>query len=334
MDITIKDIAKIVGVSKSTVSRALGEYGYVSEKTKMKVLEVADNIGYKPNYIARSMKTGYTQTIGLVVTDIENPFFSRLASGINNAVKPKGYNLIIADTNENIEEEYRAIEVLAHKQIDGLIIVPSRKFDYKNIKLLMNCKFPTVLADRIVNSVNFDSICVTNIESTYEAVSHLIQNGYRKIGFLGDSFKISSNAERLEGYKKALINAGIKYDKDLVREGSYTIESGYDEAMSLLSGSNKVTAIFTSNNFMTIGLLKVLKEIKINVPEQLGIVSFDDMNWLELIKPSITAVAQPIYKLGQTAARQLLARIEADNSPVQDIRLPTKLIVRDSSRPF
>jgi len=333
MKFTIKDVAKIAGVSKATVSRALGEYGYVKKETKRKVLNAAREIGYKPDVIARSMVTGHTRTIGLVVADIENPFFARLAHGINDTLTSEDYNLIVCGTNESIDEERKVIEGLTQKRIDGLIIAPTSSREGTHISEFFQNKLPVVLVDRVIEDVKFDAVCVKNTEGSYKAVWHLIQNGYKKIGFLSDSFAISSNAERLEGYKRALNDAGIELDMSLIREGIYTIESGYRESVSLLFNSNKPTAVFTANNFMTIGLLKAVKDMELIIPNDLAIISFDDMVWFDLISPTITAVAQPIYEIGQVAAQRLLIRIGGDKQSPQVIRLSTKLIIRESSCP-
>jgi len=321
----------LAGVSRATAARVLGGYGYVSEEARQKVYEAARQLGYRPHSIAQSMVTGRTKTIGLVVGDIENPFFAKMARGVSDTIIHEGYNLIVCSTNENPIDERSAIDGLCRKKVDGLIIAPASRREHSHIDELIEHKFPVVLVDRVLDVAGVDMIAVTNVEGAFDAVKHLLERGYREIAFLSDSFEISSNVERFEGYKRALAEKGLPIREDYIRTGSYTVEAGYREAVSLLSGTVRPEAVFAANNFMTIGVLRAAKDMHIAIPGQLALVGFDEMDWLELVSPTITAIAQPVYELGQVAAQRLLRRIAGDMTRPEVIRLSTRLIPRESS---
>lgn len=329
MRVTVEDVAKLAGVSRATACRALGAYGYVGEAARTKVLEAASQLKYSPHAIAKSMVTGRTRTVGLVVGDIENPFFASVARGVSDAITPEGYNLIVCSTNESLKDEAMALEGLYRKQVDGLIIAPVSSTDGGQIKDLVKRGVPVVLVDRPLEGVDVDFVAVANSEGAYEGVRHLLQRGHRRVGFLGDS--ITTTGERLEGYRRALSEAGVPVDESLIRIGAYSVESGYRGAVSLLSGTPGPTAVFAASNFMTTGLLMAVKDMQLRIPGQVAIVSFDDMDWLKLISPGITAVAQPVYELGRVSGQHLLRRIAGDTKPRETTWLSTRLIVRESA---
>lgn len=329
MRVTVEDVAKLAGVSRATACRALGGYGYVGEATKTKVLEAASKLKYSPHAIAKSMVTGRTRTVGLVVGDIENPFFASVARGVSDAITPEGYNLIVCSTNESLKDEAIALEGLYQKQVDGLIVAPVSSTDGSQIKDLTKRGVPVILVDRPSEGLDVDFVGVANSEGAYEAVRHLLQRGHRRIGFLGDS--IATTVERLEGYRRALSEEGVPVDESLIRIGAYSVENGYRSAVSLLSGTPCPTAVLAASNFMTTGLLMAIKDMQLRVPDQVAIVGFDDMDWLKLVSPAITAVAQPVYELGRVSAQHLLRRIAGDTRPKEFTRLSTRLIVRESS---
>jgi LacI family transcriptional regulator len=328
---TITDVARVAGVSRSTASRVIGEYGYASESAKKRVLEAARELGYRPHAIARSMVTGRTGTIGLVVADIENPFFARCARGANDAITPEHHNLIVCSTNENVHDEIRAIDGLCQKQVDGLIISMASRDSLDHIASITAGEVPVVLIDRVADDpqAEFDAVAASNVEGAYEAVCHLISSGHKRIGFLGDS--IITTSERLTGYKQALTENNMAISEPNIRIGSYSVEGGYREAVSLLSAKNPPDAVLASSNFTTIGLLMAIEDMDLVVPDEVAVVSFDDMEWCKLTSPTITAVSQPAYEMGRVAAQQLLRRISGDKSRPELTRLPTRLIVRESS---
>lgn len=326
---TIEDVAKAAGVSKSTASRALGKYGYVSDETRKKVLEAARALNYRPHALAKSLVTGRTGTIGLLVADIENPFFARIARGVSDAISPEDYDLIVCSTNENPLEECHAVRALSNKQVDGMVIAPAMSDDYSHIEELAEEGIPMVLVDRFIDSLRLDCVAVTNPEGSEDAIDHLAALGHYRIAFLGDS--TSTTHERLDGYRQALMKHGFKLDDRLIRITDYPVQSGYREAISLLCQDSPPTAIFAASNFMTIGALEAARDMNIGIPDRLSLVGFDDLEWYDFVAPPITAVRQPVYELGRIAAQSLLQRIKGDDSRPTVIRLPTRLIIRKSS---
>ncbi len=327
----IKDVAKAAGVSQATASRALGNYGYVSVKAREKVLAAAKKLNYKPHAIAKSMVTGRTKTVGFIVGDIENPFFAGVAQSINSIITPEGYNLMVYTTNESLQEEQAAIKTFIERRVDGLMIAPTCLKEHSHIDEAIKMGIPVVLVDRVLDNVNADIVAVENVEGAYKAVNYLIKLGHTNIGFLTDSLDIGSNKERLDGYIKALNESNIPIKDTLITSGKYTIKDGYRSAITLINNKIKPTAVFTSNNFMTEGLLFAAKDVGIKIPEELAVLGFDDMEWYKLLSPSISVVEQPIHEIGYTAARCLLRRMLGDTSRHKLMRLPTKLVIREST---
>mgnify|MGYP001122916917 CR=1 FL=1 len=331
MKVTIKEIAKLANVSPTTVSRALGGYGYVSKETKEQVFKVAEKLNYTPNMLAKSMVTGKTKNIGLIIGDIENPFFSTLAKAVNDFIISENYNLLIANTYESQEEEKKIISSFLQKQVDGIIIATSYSNDEKNGKNVFNdffkSKTPIVLVDRSLKWSKIDSVTSKNFEGGYEATKYLIEKGHKKIGFLGDFLSISSTSDRYEGYKKALEDFEIPFNKSYVKFGSFTVLSGYRKTVELFSQDDKPTAVFTSHSLMSVGLLFALKDMNIKLNE-INMIGFDDLDWFTLLTPPISAVEQQVKEMGEYAARLLIKRIEGFNGPIQQICLPVTMKIR------
>lgn len=334
MKITVKDVARAAGVSSATASRVLGNYGYVSEDARAVVMETARKLGYRPHAIAKSMVKGETKTIGFVVGDIENPFFASLAKYVNALISLQGYTLMVYTTDENIEEEIRGVEGLISKQVDGLIIAPSSSKEVSHIIAAQNSGISVVLVDRPLPNIQIDSVAVDNTNGMYEAVQYLIGLGHRDIGFLSDSLDITSNQERLAGYQRAFDEAGYPIDERLIKVTGYTTMDGYRGAVAMLSYPKRPSAIVTANNFMTVGLLLAARDMELNIPDQISLIGFDDMDWYKLTNPPVTSVSQPIKRIGQEVSRILLSRMasKGEITHPETIYLPTHLIHRKSTR--
>jgi len=330
MSVTIKDIAKKAEVSTATVSRALYNTGYVKEETRQKILKVAEELGYEKHKENKASKIK-TNVVGVIVSDITNPFFTQVVRGIEDALSPAGYNLLLCNADENIEKERNYLKVLVSKKVDGIIITPAGG-DHKAVREVANKEIPLVLIDRLIESLNTDGVIIDNISGAYDATSHLIFEGYRKIGIITGPLEIMTAKERLEGYKKALQDARIEFDEDLVENGGYTQKGGYTAAKTLTERA-RPDAIFIANNVMTTGALLALKELKIKIPEEVGIVGFDDLEWAPLMDPPLTTVSQPIYTIGSTAAQLLLRKLSgAAKIKREVVVLKPRLVVRESSR--
>jgi len=328
--VTIKHVAQRAGVSVATVSRVIRNRGYVREKTRRKVLAAVRELDYHPNVIARSMVTKSTQTIGLVMTDIVNPFFAELARGVESVAWSDGYTLILANTDEDVRREQAIVNTLVEKQVDGLIIVPASSRQAPHLFEIFHQQMPMVLVDRGVENLPVDTIMVDNEYAAYQAVSHLIGLGHRDIGMIMDNLDITTIAERLAGYRRALMEHGLTVSEERIQCCQYTLQSAYEITFKMLQGSPRPTALFTASNFMTLGTIKAILDLGLKIPEDIALVGFDDLEWNRLFYPQLTAVAQPVFELGRVAAQRLLSRLKGEQSPPQEIRLKTTFIVRHS----
>mgnify|MGYP000851204556 CR=1 FL=1 len=330
MSVTIKDVADKAKVSTATVSRALYNRGYIKEETRRKVLKVAEELGYRKHKESKVSKIR-TNAIGVIVSDITNPFFTQVVRGIEDVLNPVGYSLLLCNADENVEKEINYLKVLMNKKVDGVILT-SAGGDHKTIEEIVRRGMRVVLIDRLIDDLDIDGVIIDNISGAYDAISHLISEGYKKIGIITGPLEIMTAKERLEGYKKALQDAGIEFNESLVENGGYTREGGYRAAKKLVERV-RPDAMFIVNNVMTTGALLALKELKIKIPEEIGVVGFDDLEWAPLMDPPLTTISQPIYTIGSTAAQLLLYRL---NKPVtikrEVVVLKPKLIVRESSR--
>lgn len=330
MSVTIKDIAEKLGVSVATVSRALNNTGYVNEETRKKIIEVADALGYE-RYKERETSKTKTNLVGVIVSDITNPFFTQIVRGIEDVLSCSGYSLLLCNADENIEKEIHYLKVLQDKNVDGIILVPAGG-DHKGIKDIVNRGIPLVLVDRLINGLDVDAVIIDNVSGAYEGVSHLILEGYRRIGIIVGPLEVMTAKERLEGYKRALHDNGIEFDETLVEFGRYTQDGGYKAAKNLIR-REKPDAIFVTNNVMTTGALLAIKELGLKIPDEIGIVGFDDLEWAPLMDPPLTTISQPIYSIGTTSAQLLLRRLGRSQKLRKEVViLKPALIIRESSK--
>lgn len=331
--VTIRDVAARAEVSQATAARALGGYGYVGAASRRAVLDAAQELGYRPNNVARALVSGTTRTIGLVVGDIENPFFAAAARGLSDVVEEEGYTLLLANSDEDLERERRAIDVLRTQLVDGLVVAPVSGNDGDHLRVLESDNRPLVLMDRAIRGLQVDAVMVDNAGGARTAIEHLLKFGHDRIGVVSDADEISSTAERLRGYRKALRDAGIEPDPGLVSVGPSTRAGGYDAARVLLERPDRPRALFTLNNFMTAGAVRAIRDFGLRIPDDVALVAFDELEWTTLVDPPITVVAQPVAELGRAVGARLLARLQGDDSTPKRTRLRTELIVRSSCGP-
>ena len=327
---TIRDVAREAGVSQATAARALAGYGYVSAATRLRVHDAAATIGYRPNAVARSLVSGATRTIGVVVGDIENPFFAGAARGIADVLERAGYTLLLANSDEDLARERRAVEALHARQVDGLAVVPSSGDDGSHLAAILREGRPVVLLDRPISGLAADAVLVDNRAGAERAVGHLAALGHRRIGLVGDSPGIVSTGERIDGYRAALAAVGAPVPDALVSLGGSSIDEGHRSALQLLEGPDRPSALFTVNNFMTAGALGAIRELGLRIPDEIALVGFDDLDWTTLVDPPISVVAQPVAELGRTVAERLLERLGGDTGPPRETRLTTRLVIRGS----
>lgn len=337
MKITIKEIAKEAGVSIATVSMILNNKDKnITNATRMRVLDVVKKHNYVPNAMAGSLITQRTHLVGLILPDITNPFFPGIARGAEDKANESGYSIIFCNTDDKLEVEEKYIETLTKKMADGIIIAHSSNSE-KMSEILERCKVPIILIDRDFYSNNIrGKVLVNNYEGAYKGVTYLISNGYKKVAYLSGSLKTRTAQDRLEGYKKALTDNNIKYNKTLVKHGEYRIEWGRDGVKELLSEQENCDAIFCGNDLIAIGAIKELKEKGYNIPEDIGVMGFDDIYLAGLVEPSLTTVRQPNYKMGYKAMELLLENLnntDKNNIGVKELKtitLETEIIERNS----
>ncbi len=328
--VTIKDVARKAGVSPATASRVAGNYGYVSKAIRQKVLAAVQELGYRPNTVARSMVTKSTRILGLVVTDITNPFFAHLVRSVEDVTWEAGYTLFLANTDENAQREEAILQTILERQVDGVILVPSTSQSTPHLVHFIQQDIPLVLLDRNVKGLAVDAVMVDNENGAYQAVTHLIRLGHRRIGMVIDNLDISTNAERLAGYRRAFREADLTVEEQLIQSCQFTEQSAFYLATEMVNHPQRPTALFTANNFMTLGIIHAAREANLRIPEDIALVGFDDMEWTAFSPLQITAVAQPVQELGNVAAKRLLMRLEGDQTSPMEIRLKTSFIIRKS----
>jgi DNA-binding LacI/PurR family transcriptional regulator len=336
--VTIKDIAKALGVSTSTVSRALRDSHEISTATKQMVLDVAEKLNYRPNPIALSLKERKTRSIGVIVCEIANSFFSQIINGIESVAYDKGYNVIISQTNESYEREVIDLQNMSSRAIDGLLIsVSTETSDFTHINELHKRGLPIVFFDRIASDIKTHSVIIDNYKGAYEATEHLINAGYKNIAAIGNSEFLSITVDRMAGYKDALTANGIKIDKKLIKYcfyGGMIFSEVEDTVNQLLIQKKKPDAIITLSDKLTTGCLITFNRRGLRVPEDIAIVGFSNSDLTELTNPPLSVVKQPAFEMGR-AATELILQIIESKRPITEFEkriMSTEFIPRESSK--
>lgn len=344
---TIAEVAAAAGVGRATAARTLGNYGSVSPSVRARVLAAAEELRYRPNSLARSMTTGITQTLGVIVADIGNPFFAGVIRGISDTCDANGYAVIVLSTDEKLTLEKAAIGVLMDKQVDGIIIASAatRVEEVSHIQDALNRSIPIVLLDRLVKGLDLDSIVIDNRDASKAAVNTLIARGHRRIGFvwgpatekpavnLDDMLRLSeeaiwSDGERLRGYLDALADAGVEFDTALVTHSLRNESETARAVAKMLRLDDPATAVFATETDAMVGTLSAIRKVGMSYPRDVSLIGFDDSSWAHVMDPPLTMVQQPMLQLGEAAAAQLLNRIEGDKSAPMVNTLPARFIER------
>ncbi|MEJ2554670.1 MAG: LacI family DNA-binding transcriptional regulator [Anaerolineae bacterium] len=330
---TIRDVAKRAGVAPTTVSRVVNSSGYVSKETRERVEAAIAELGYVPNTLARSLRFKKTNTLALVLPDITNPFWTTVARGVEDAASDRGFNVILCNTDESETEEAKYLTVLLQKQIDGIVLAPARS-TAGPVEFIQKQGVPVVVLDRRVPCTQVDIVRGDSVKGAYRLVRLLLALGHRRIAILTGPQDVSTALDRVAGYRQALTETGLDLDGNLIYYGEFTQTSGYEMTQQVLTIASRPTALFAANNFIAIGSLRALQDAGLRVPEDMALVSFDDLPQALVIDPFLTVVAQPAYEMGHRATELLLARLSGV-APVeyQEIVLPTETIVRKSSGP-
>lgn len=327
---TIRDVAERARVSVATVSAVLNRNKYVSPELAARVRTSVADLHYRPNGLARSLKQQKAHILGLVLSDITNPFFTTLVRAVEDTARGAGYTLLLGNTDEDVAKEETYVELLRSRQVDGLILVASAG-EHAYLPELLNAGLPVVCVDRSLVALGADSVLTDNIAGAYQAVSHLIALGHRRIGIVTGLAGVTSTYQRLEGYRQAMTEHGYPLDPALVREGNSRLDGGAACAADLLRMPNRPTALFVTNNLMTIGAMRAIEDAGLHCPDDVALVGFDDFEWASVFRPRLTTVRQPVYEIGKAAARFLIQRIEGKRKgdPIE-LLLPPTLIVRES----
>lgn len=334
MEITIKDIAKHAGVSPATVSRVMNNTANVSEATKKKVLAAVEKYNYSPNIFAKALSRNESNTIGVVVPDITNPFFGEVIKGIVELVDKNNLIMILCDTGEDSKKEEKHLINLKSQRLKGLIITPtsdSNEFNSHYLSLLEDMGIPIILVDRDVKNSNFDGVFIDNVKASFDATMKLIENGHRRIALISGPEDSKPGRDRKKGYVKALKVSNIALDENIILRGDFKLESGYMHTKAILNMKDRPSAIFCSNNMMTLGCIKALNEYNILVPRDISLIGFDDIEILNILDINITTVKRPTVEMGNIAMELLIERlVNKDKDHLKRVVLQADLISRGS----
>jgi LacI family transcriptional regulator len=328
--VTIDDVSRHAGVSPATVSRVISNRGYVSPKARWVVFRAIDELGYVPNAMARGLKTQRSGLVALLVPEIVNSFYTTLARGAEDAANAKGLHLIIGNTDEDPEKEKVYAELMVASRVEGVVVATAGRSPMP-MRILSERKVPTVLVDRIVEGFDADIVRGDSYNGALALTHHLVKLGHTDIALINGHTATSVAVEREAGFREALRQAGIEPDEQRISAGTWFIEDAETRVTDLLSREVPITAIFGANNFMAIGALRALRRHGLRVPEDVALVSFDDVEIAAEIDPFLTVMAQPAYSMGTLAMGLLLERISGQyDGMTRELVLTPRLTVRRS----
>lgn len=325
----IYDVAREAKVSVFTVSSVINR-GQVSAPLQRRVETAIRKLNYRPNLLARSLAKRQTHTIGIIVTDIANPFFPLVVRGAEDVIQKSGYSILLCNSDNKREKEECYLELLLSKQVDGILLTKAPgRFTAPLRRMLAAAKTPLVLVMRTCPDLKTETVLTDDFEGAFQATSHLARVGHRRIGIVTGPLSVSNGVARLEGYRKALEARSLDCDPELVIEGDYRIDSGYRAGLSLLP--RRPDAIFVANYLMTVGFMQAADEIGMRCPEDFGLVSFDDYPWLRCFRPRLTTIELPKYEVGAFSAQILLERLSGKRRSRGVVhKLAPQLRVRES----
>lgn len=340
--VTVADVARAAGVSKATAARVLGSYGTVSDAVRTKVSEAAAALGYRPNELARSMTTGRSGTIGVVVGDIENPFFSSAVRGIADVARLAGFTVILTNSGEDIAAEKAAVRTLLAKRVDGLIVSAASTSDFEHLLEIPDSGCPLVLLDRALSGIEVDTVTTDDRAAAEQATEILIRKGHRTMAYITacdtpdhrlhtlNDLQTASVRQRVEGFVAVCAGAGIAAPLEMVHLGANGREKCAKLALELLQSQQKPSAIIASDSLIALEVFKAVQQLGLSIPEDVSLIAFHDADWTAVTTPPITVIRQPVYQLGETVASLLIERINGTDPEARRIVLPTELIERKS----
>jgi|LDZU01.1.fsa_nt_gi LacI family transcriptional regulator len=305
---TINDVAEKAGVSITTVSHVINETRYVSDELTERVYEAMRELNYRPNTLARSLRSGRTKTIGLVIPDISNLFFAEISRKIEDKGFDYEYSVILCNTDDNSKKEESYINVLLEKQVDGIIFISAGEAE-SNLKKPKDFGIPTVIADRDIHDAKSDVVLVDNLKGGYDATKYLISHNHKRIGCISGPSPVTPSAQRLEGYKMALIEAGYQIDESLILTGDFRYEGGEMAMRKFLDLPSPPTAVFACNDMMALGAIRAVKDRGLMIPEDISLIGFDNIPISKSVYPALTTFAQPIKEMADLIVDLLVTRI-------------------------
>lgn len=328
---TITDVARMAGVAVSTVSRVLNDSGYVSEPTRRKVLDAAAQLDFQPNHIARSLVQKSTKLIGMVISDILNPFYSQLARAIENASEENGYSVVLCNTNESVEKEKQYLKILLAKRVDGIIMAGGRGLgDAYNLHLYdAAVHVPLVLSNECIDHENIYSVCCDKEAGAYEMTNYLIGLGHRDIVHIAGYRDYKPTWDRIGGFRRAMDEKGLPVDDDMIVFSDYHPAGGCQAMLELIKRTKPPTAVFASNDLMAIGALKALRENGLSVPGQVSVAGSDNIAFNELVSPALTTICHNVEELGRVSVSVLLKLMKGGGAP-KTTMIDTRLVIRQS----
>jgi LacI family transcriptional regulator len=329
---TIHDIARELKISASTVSRALQSNPRISQKTRKLVVSTAENMGYRPNSLASNLRNKRSNTIGIVVPLINRFFFSSVISGVEEVAFKAGYTVVISQSNDLADKEVAIVQSMLANRVDGLIIsIAMQPTNYEHLKIFRKKNIPLVLFDRTVAEIDTNKIVVDDFMSGFHITSHLIDQGYKRIGHMAGPQNLQTYLDRKNGYIDALLKNGIPYDESIVVTNSLNSEDGIQAVKQMMNLSSPPDAIFCGNDTTALSSMIYLRDKGVRIPADIGIVGFSNEPFSKVVSPSISTIAQPGFLMGQKAAELILSQIEHNEKSFKTLVLPSELVIRESS---
>jgi LacI family transcriptional regulator len=327
--VTMRDVARMAGVSVATVSSVINGTAVVSPKSTTRVREAMRALDYRPDQVARSLKVGKTFVIGVVVPDITNVFYPEVVRGVEDAADAEGYSVILCNSNEDVQRETRHLDMLRSRRVDGVLLACSdAASEYER---LTRWQLPLVYLDRIPEAGGHSTIATDNLEAGHLATRHLIELGHRRIAVIVGNLRLSPHRDRLEGYRQAMADSGLSVREEYIRVGTQRIETGQEASRELLERPEPPTAILSTNNRMLLGVMRAIADLCLNCPARVSVIGFDDYAWTEHHTPKLTVVAQDSFGIGRRAMELLLRRMRGGES--ESLRIKAHLKVRESTAP-
>ena len=328
----MRDVAERAGVSVTSVSHVINETRPVSDELRRRVLAAMDDLDYQPNRLARSLRRGQTHTIGMIIPDSANPFFAEMARGVEDTSFESGYNVILCNSDGDLNKERLYTNVLIEKRVDGILFIAAG-LSTNGVLDLQAQKTPLVVVDRDLPDASVDSVLTDNAQGGWLATRHLIDLGHRRIACITGPSDVTPSAERVIGYRQALAEGDIPIDEALIVRGDFQYESAYRASIRLLQTEDPPTAIFACNDLMAVAVMSAALEQEWQVPADLSVVGYDDVRLAAFANPPLTTIAQPKYEMGVVAATMLLERIRAPQAPAQRRVFESSLVTRKSTAP-